>query len=157
MLMSAKTTKFTLGGVEGYATVAFADNANPYHISILVSKEGSALRGLLDAVCTTVSVGLQAGVPFSTYLNKFSEMDFEPSGACPGVVEGKTFFTSILDLVFCWIDQQHRLLSQDEPQPIDEDTTASPSGQTCLHCGALTVQAGACRSCPNCGTSSGCG
>jgi len=45
-----------------------------------IGKEGSTMRGLLNAFATAISLGLQYGVPLETFVRKFSYMRFEPEG-----------------------------------------------------------------------------
>ncbi len=45
-----------------------------------IGKEGSTLRGMMNAFATSISVGLQYGVPLETLVRKFSYMRFEPEG-----------------------------------------------------------------------------
>ena len=45
-----------------------------------IGKEGSTLRGMMNAFATAISVGLQYGVPLETLVQKFSYMRFEPEG-----------------------------------------------------------------------------
>ena len=45
-----------------------------------VGKEGSTIKGLMNAFATAVSIGLQYGVPLDTLVRKFAYMRFEPEG-----------------------------------------------------------------------------
>lgn len=45
-----------------------------------VSKQGSTLSGVMDAFSISVSLGLQHGVPLKTFVNKYTNMRFEPAG-----------------------------------------------------------------------------
>ena len=45
-----------------------------------VSKQGSTLSGVMDAFAISVSLGLQHGVPLSTFVRKYTNMRFEPAG-----------------------------------------------------------------------------
>ena len=45
-----------------------------------VSKQGSTLSGVMDAFAIAVSLGLQHGVPLSTFVRKYTNMRFEPAG-----------------------------------------------------------------------------
>jgi ribonucleoside-diphosphate reductase alpha chain len=45
-----------------------------------VSKQGSTLSGVMDAFSISVSLGLQHGVPLSTFVRKYTNMRFEPAG-----------------------------------------------------------------------------
>ena len=43
-------------------------------------KQGSTLAGMMDAFSIAISVALQYGVPLETYVEKFTNMRFEPAG-----------------------------------------------------------------------------
>ena len=45
-----------------------------------IGKEGSTLRGMMNAFATSVSIALQYGVPLETLVRKFSYMRFDPEG-----------------------------------------------------------------------------
>jgi ribonucleoside-diphosphate reductase alpha chain len=45
-----------------------------------VGKEGSTIKGLMNAFATSISIGLQYGVPLETLVRKFAYMRFEPEG-----------------------------------------------------------------------------
>jgi ribonucleoside-diphosphate reductase alpha chain len=45
-----------------------------------IGKEGSTLRGMMNAFATSISIALQYGVPLDTLVEKFSWMRFEPEG-----------------------------------------------------------------------------
>ena len=45
-----------------------------------MGKEGSTIKGLMNAFATAVSIGLQYGVPLDTLVRKFAYMRFEPEG-----------------------------------------------------------------------------
>ncbi|MFH1973283.1 MAG: vitamin B12-dependent ribonucleotide reductase [Patescibacteria group bacterium] len=97
----ALTHKFQIGPHEGYITVGLYDDGVPGEVFITMNKEGSTLSGLMDAFSTSVSVGLQYGVPLKILVNKFSHVRFEPSGftANPNIRVAK----SIIDYIFRWM------------------------------------------------------
>jgi ribonucleoside-diphosphate reductase alpha chain len=75
------THKFAIGGHEGYITAGKYDDGALGEIFLTdIGKEGSTLRGLLNAFATAISLGLQYGVPLETFVRKFSYMRFEPEG-----------------------------------------------------------------------------
>ena len=45
-----------------------------------MGKEGSTIKGLMNAFATAISIGLQYGVPLETLVRKFAYMRFEPEG-----------------------------------------------------------------------------
>jgi ribonucleoside-diphosphate reductase alpha chain len=76
----AQTTSFSVGGAEGYMTSgAYADGALA-EVFLKLGKQGSTLAGVMDAFSIAVSIGLQYGVPLETFVEKFSNLRFEPAG-----------------------------------------------------------------------------
>lgn len=76
----AMTTSFSVGGAEGYMTSgAYADGALG-EVFLKLGKQGSTLAGVMDAFSIAVSIGLQYGVPLETFVEKFTNLRFEPSG-----------------------------------------------------------------------------
>jgi ribonucleoside-diphosphate reductase alpha chain len=75
------THKFSIAGHEGYITAGKYDDGSVGEIFLTdIGKEGSTMRGLLNAFATAISIGLQYGVPLETFVRKFSYMRFEPEG-----------------------------------------------------------------------------
>jgi len=75
------THKFSIGGHEGYITAGKYEDGTVGEIFLTdIGKEGSTMRGLLNAFATAISLGLQYGVPLETFVRKFSYMRFEPEG-----------------------------------------------------------------------------
>ena len=76
----ATTTSFSVGGAEGYMTSgAYADGALG-EVFLKLGKQGSTLAGVMDAFSIAVSIGLQYGVPLETFVEKFTNLRFEPAG-----------------------------------------------------------------------------
>jgi len=75
------THKFNIGGHEGYITAGMYEDGSVGEIFITdVGKEGSTLRGMMNAFATAISIALQYGVPLETLVQKFAYMRFEPEG-----------------------------------------------------------------------------
>jgi ribonucleoside-diphosphate reductase alpha chain len=75
------THKFSIARHEGYITAGKYEDGSVGEIFLTdVGKEGSTMRGLLNAFATAISIGLQYGVPLETFVRKFSYMRFEPEG-----------------------------------------------------------------------------
>ncbi|MGA3362530.1 MAG: LAGLIDADG family homing endonuclease, partial [Solirubrobacteraceae bacterium] len=75
------THKFSLGGHEGYITAGMYDDGTVGEIFLTdIGKEGSTLRGMMNAFATAISIALQYGVPLEKLVEKFSYMRFEPEG-----------------------------------------------------------------------------
>jgi ribonucleoside-diphosphate reductase alpha chain len=58
---------------------AYADGALG-EVFLKLGKQGSTLAGVMDAFSIAVSIGLQYGVPLETFVEKFTNLRFEPSG-----------------------------------------------------------------------------
>src|SRR5690625_1595824 len=74
------TTSFTVGGAEGYLTAGSYPDNGLGEIFLKLGKQGSTLAGVMDAFSIAVSIGLQYGVPLDTYVEKFTNLRFEPAG-----------------------------------------------------------------------------
>jgi ribonucleoside-diphosphate reductase alpha chain len=75
------THKFSIGQQEGYITAGMYDDKSLGEIFLTdIGKEGSTLRGMMNAFATAISIGLQYGVPLEVFVQKFSYMRFEPEG-----------------------------------------------------------------------------
>ena len=95
------THKFNVGNHEGYITVGLYDDGTPGEIFMSMAKEGSVISGLMDSFATSISIGLQYGVPVEVLVNKFVHMRFEPSGYTnnPQIRIAK----SLTDYIFRWL------------------------------------------------------
>ena len=49
-------------------------------VFLKLGKQGSTLAGVMDAFSMAISISLQYGVPLETYVQKFTNMKFEPAG-----------------------------------------------------------------------------
>jgi ribonucleoside-diphosphate reductase alpha chain len=74
------THKFEISGHEGYITVGLYDNGKPGEVFVTMHKQGSTIRGLMDAWATSVSLNLQYGVPVNYLFGRFRHQKFEPAG-----------------------------------------------------------------------------
>jgi ribonucleoside-diphosphate reductase alpha chain len=75
------THKFSIAGHEGYITAGKYEDGSVGEIFLTdIGKEGSTLRGMMNAFATSISIGLQYGVPLETFVKKFSYMRFDPEG-----------------------------------------------------------------------------
>ncbi len=74
------THKFAIAGHEGYFTVGLYDDGAPGELFVKMSKEGSTLSGIMDALALSISLNLQYGVPLEVLITKFTHTRFEPSG-----------------------------------------------------------------------------
>ena len=75
------THKFSIAGHEGYITAGKYEDGSVGEIFLTdIGKEGSTMRGMINAFATAISLGLQYGVPLEVFVHKFSYMRFEPEG-----------------------------------------------------------------------------
>ena len=96
------THKFSIAGHEGYITAGKYEDGSVGEIFLTdIGKEGSTMRGLMNAFATAISLGLQYGVPLEDFVRKFSYMRFEPEG-----ITGNPeipFAKSLPDYIMRWL------------------------------------------------------
>jgi len=176
------THKFMVGNHQGYITVGLYDDGKPGELFITMSKEGTVISGLMDSFATSVSIGLQYGVPLQVLINKFVHTRFEPYGYTnnPKIRIAK----SLVDYIFRWMalkflsqEEQHLIGINEEDSDVHlqpslfktddmlEKTPTTSSSTTfdnqsdapaCGTCGSIMVRNGSCYKCLNCGATSGC-
>src|SRR5438067_10172456 len=96
------THKFSVGGHEGYITAGMYEDGTVGEIFLTdIGKEGSTIKGMMNAFATAISIGLQYGVPLETFVEKFAFMRFEPEGYTgnPAV----PFAKSMPDYIMRWM------------------------------------------------------
>jgi ribonucleoside-diphosphate reductase alpha chain len=76
----SQTISFAVGGAEGYLTAGSYPDDGLGELFLKFGKQGSTLAGVMDAFSIAVSIGLQYGVPLETFVEKFTNLRFEPSG-----------------------------------------------------------------------------
>ena len=76
----SRTTSFSVGGAEGYMTSGAYDDGRLGEVFLKLGKQGSTLSGVMDAFSIAVSIGLQYGVPLESFIQKFTNLKFEPAG-----------------------------------------------------------------------------
>ena len=138
------THKFSIAGHEGYITAGKYEDGTVGEIFLTdIGKEGSTLRGMMNAFATAISLGLQYGVPLEVFVKKFSYMRFDPEGITsnPEI----PFAKSMPDYIMRWlasrfiddVDELEELgiltpevRAQKEAQLaiFSEDTSAPPNG-----------------------------
>ena len=154
----ALTHKFVVGEQEGYLTVGLYDDGRPGEIFLKISKEGSTVSGLMDAVAMMTSVSLQYGVPLENLCTKLKNTRFEPSGRTsnPEI----PFATSLLDYVFRWLELKFvppELRSGNgnghgtADVLVEEPGHGSSSGLGCPDCGSILTYQEGCLVCRACG------
>jgi len=83
------THKFEIAGHEGYLTVGLYDDGKPGEIFVMMHKQGSTIRGLMDAWATSMSLNLQRGAKITELFGKFRHHKFEPAGFVKNVGGGE--------------------------------------------------------------------
>jgi ribonucleoside-diphosphate reductase alpha chain len=76
----ATVTRFSVGGAEGYMTASTYPDNGLGEVFLKLGKQGSTLAGVMDAFSMAISISLQYGVPLETWVEKFTNMRFEPAG-----------------------------------------------------------------------------
>ena len=132
------THKFRIGMQEGYITAGKYEDGSVGEIFLTdIGKEGSTIKGLMNAFATAISIGLQYGVPLEEFVKKFSYMRFEPEGITtnPEI----PFAKSMPDYIMRWlasrfvedIDYLESLgIMTDEVRARKEAQLALPTGDT---------------------------
>ncbi|MCG6566261.1 vitamin B12-dependent ribonucleotide reductase [Tessaracoccus sp. ZS01] len=77
---ASRTTSFSVSGAEGYMTSGAYDDGRLGEVFLKLGKQGSTLSGVMDAFSIAVSIGLQYGVPLESFVQKFTNLKFEPAG-----------------------------------------------------------------------------
>jgi ribonucleoside-diphosphate reductase alpha chain len=98
------THKFDIQGHEGYINVGFYPDGRPGELFITMAKEGSTIGGLMDVLGTSISIGLQYGVPLEVFVNKFAHSRFEPAGFTKN--KDIPIAKSIADYIFRWLGME---------------------------------------------------
>ncbi|HZA59830.1 MAG TPA: vitamin B12-dependent ribonucleotide reductase [Solirubrobacterales bacterium] len=96
------THKFSIGMQEGYITAGKYEDGSVGEIFLTdIGKEGSTIKGLMNAFATAISIGLQYGVPLEDFVKKFSYMRFDPEGITrnPEI----PFAKSLPDYIMRWL------------------------------------------------------
>jgi len=150
----SRTHHFSVGNVDGYFTIGFYPDGRPGELFITCTAVGSTMDGLLDALATNVSIGLQHGVPMESIVRKFQGASFEPYGFTgdPEIPQAR----SIIDYIGRWI-MMHVVNRNVEPTVQLEVPKVYTNGHTnghkivsgdvCPDCGRLMVYQSGCLTC----------
>jgi ribonucleoside-diphosphate reductase alpha chain len=93
------TQEAKIGGHKVYVRTGEYEDGSLGEIFIDMHKEGAAFRSLMNCFSMAISIGLQYGVPLSTFVRQFTFTRFEPSGMVEGHEHIK-MATSIVDYIF---------------------------------------------------------
>ena len=91
------------GTVSVYITAGYYEDGRVGEVFVQIGKQGSTLRGALDAWSRMVSVALQYGVPVKAIAEKFTGVAFEPAGKTND--RELPVCTSIVDYVMRWVER----------------------------------------------------
>ena len=179
---SSETHKFSIAGHEGYFTYSTFSDGTLAEIFITLSKHGSTLQGLLGSFAISVSIALQYGVPLKVLASKYIYGRYEPAGVTENPDIPIAY--SITDYIFRYLakrflengdlfelgiaDYDAEGVAHAVSPPVIQAATietepASRAPQTkmvfadtvCRMCGGMMVQTGSCKTCLQCGQSSG--
>jgi ribonucleoside-diphosphate reductase alpha chain len=78
------TQRASIGGHRLYLSTGQYADGTLGEISVALHKESPAIRGLMDSLCTAVSLGLQHGVPLDAFVEAFVQTSFGPAGEVEG-------------------------------------------------------------------------
>lgn len=120
------THKFSVSGHKGYITVGLYEDGKPGEIFISMQKEGSTLRGIMDALAVSLSFNLQYGVPIEELIRKFVHVRFEPAGMTGN--REIPIAKSILDYIGRWLAL--RFLEADRAKLYHNDDLVNRSYQS---------------------------
>lgn len=176
------THKFELADQKGYLTVGLYDDGRPGEIFVTMAKQGSTVRGLIDAWSLSMSMNLQYGVSVPDLFIKFRHQKFEPNGFVRpseerGVLDEKQATIRTASSIVDYISQfmlnnfgesraamEIEIPQMEEPSIKDEQKAltafTSDEGLVCGLCGGPAKRIGNCAiKCNSCNTTqrSGCG
>lgn len=122
----SRTFEFRVADCKAFVTVGEYDDGRPGEVFLRVSKQGSTMAGIMDALALSLSHGLQYGVPLRAYVETYTGMRFEPAGMTddPDI----RIATSIMDYLFRKLAVAY--LSYEERSSLGIFTTGERTQQT---------------------------
>ncbi len=122
----SRTFEFRVADCKAFVTVGEYDDGRPGEVFLRVSKQGSTMAGIMDALALSLSHGLQYGVPLRAYVETYTGMRFEPAGMTddPDI----RIATSIMDYLFRKLAVLY--LSHEERSSLGIFTTGERTQQT---------------------------
>jgi len=133
-------------------------------------EQGTTVKGMIGSLAATISISLQSGVPAKNIARINRRQTYEPSG----LVSGHPYIgavSSVSDLISKVIEISYGDYTNCQIKPTVADGNQQTSmasghydatqeilfGETCTTCGSdKMVQSGVCKTCMNCGTTTGC-
>ncbi|HEX9694825.1 MAG TPA: LAGLIDADG family homing endonuclease [Actinomycetota bacterium] len=179
----SRTISFRVGDQEGYMTAGMYPDDGVGEVFLKVSKQGSTVSGVMDALAIAVSIGLQYGVPLEAYVSKFINMRFEPLGMTDDA--DIRMAQSLVDYIFRRLaieflpeevradlgirtteerkdevagkaQQPMQIASAPGTVPPNMPSVKAADAPYCYNCGNQMRPAGSCFVCEACGSTSGC-
>ena len=92
------TQRVTIGGQAVYLCVGEYPDGGPGEVFLDASKQGTFLRGILDALARMISISLQCGAGIDVVVHSLKGLKYPPNGT----VEGTTTIQEV-DSVTDWI------------------------------------------------------
>ena len=151
-----KIHKFHIGQHKGYITTGLYPDGKPGEIFIVMNKQGSTVRGLLDTIATLVSMCLQYGVPLEDLISKFKGVKFEPQGITKN--QDILFAQSPVDYIFRYLENRFTETEESEEEYLSDEVEIvdDGNGDPCPQCGTIMKRRGTCMYCDNCDITTGC-
>lgn len=175
-IRNSNTHAVQIDNIKMYITVSKYANGTPCEIYVSAGKQGSLIKGMLEALSVTISRMLQYGIPVADICKMYRGTKYSPSGFVGGHPYIK-MCDSIGDLIskileievgvytYCQVKPEN---SQIEPPKVTPQLPTHEVGNSnsktgtrvydkvCSKCGSDNmVKAGTCYYCSNCGNSSG--
>ena len=131
-------------------------------------EQGTTVKGMIGSLAATISISLQSGVPAKNIARINRRQTFEPSGLVSGHpyigavssvsdLISKVIEISLGDYTNCQIKPEGYTSVQSTTVTDAMATGEVVYGETCTTCGSdKLVQSGVCKTCLNCGTTTGC-
>ena len=167
-IRNSRTHVVQIESLNLYITVGYYDNGDLAELFISTDKEGTTIKGLLSALSKAISYMLQFGIEPQEISKMLRGHKFEPAGIVAKHPNIK-FVDSIADLISKIIDIEcgnynyvqvkdeiNKPVFIKEPKEIEEEPERI-YGETCPNCGSSNlVKTGVCKTCNDCGSTTGC-
>ncbi len=118
------TQKAVVGGHKLYLRTGEYSDGSLGEVSLALHRESAAFKALMEGFCTSVSLGLQHGVPLAEFVEAFTLTRFGPAGAVEGD-PAVSQASSLLDYTFRHLAANY-LGRRDLPPPEQEAPEETP-------------------------------
>jgi ribonucleoside-diphosphate reductase alpha chain len=170
---SAMVTAFNVGGMNGELSAQHV-GGELVGVKMSAGTTGTTLNGLLASWSDMVTLALNSGATLSDIVKAGLEVAFEPRGMTNDA--DLRISASLIDyavrrlaLDFLTVDERFAIgvqssseraayVAESDVKPVEHIPVAvAASAPLCGTCGALTIRAGSCFACQECGSTTGCG